>query len=288
MSLQNAINWLAGDPSDWSPGGFKRGFADRLAGSGIAQGPMGNFIGPMSQTKAHSVVGAYGRGALSSILPIEMMSKQEKEAMLKGLGGGGGFFAPLTDRIPDTVKRIGSKALGLAGRLMGPAVTTYRLATETSGRGLAGGIWKGGRIVGEEMAWGGGMAAGMSIGAAVTAGITSAKIGGAIGSFAGPIGTIAGLGAGMVVGAAGAYTIGKLFDAAEVPFKMARAGWNYLKETGRQSAKLELGGRISRGNRTRLAHTMRQRALGQMNRSGINARSLLGQESSMMHFRFSF
>jgi hypothetical protein len=64
---------------------------------------------------------------------------------------------------------------------------------------------------------------------------------------------------------------------------MANAGWNYLKESGRRGTRLELGGGISTGNRSTMAYTMRQRALSQMNRSGINARSLLGQEASYLH-----
>jgi hypothetical protein len=264
MLAGNAITWLAGDPSAYSGWGGLSGF-----GKGLP-----------------SIPGAYMRGAFSSILPIDMMTEAEKEALRKNITGSGkGLLDPITSRIPSGVKKAGGLALRTAGRLMGPVMTSYRLATETSGRGVGGGIWKGGRIIGEEMAWGGGMAAGMALGGAVTAGIAGAKIGGTIGAAAGPIGIGIGIVAGMAIGAAGAYTINKVFDAAEVPFRMAKAGWNFLRETGRNATKLELGGQVSRANRNRLSYTMRQRSLAQINRSGINARSVLGNEAQYFHIR---
>ena len=130
------------------------------------------------------------------------------------------------------------------------------------------------------MAWAAGAGAGMALGSWVGGALL-----GTLGSAAGPVGTVIGIGIGMALGAAGAVAVNKIADAAEMPFRMAHSGYKYFRDLGRRSRKLELGGGISAGNQTRLAATMRQRGLQQMSRSGINARSLLGREASMMHLR---
>lgn len=236
--------------------------ATRL-GDGGWQGAMGRmrqFSG--AKTVLGGAARMAGRGALSSFLPIEPFSGEQMTAMAKigsfGKGGAKGL--------------LGAAKSGLGGAIfkwVGPIIMAYRLATETGGQGLLGGMDKAVRIVGEETL----MTAG---------GVLGGMIGTAIG---GPGGTAVGIVAGMAIGYAGAWAWNKFVDAAEAPAKLAHAGWKYFREAGRRSAKLELGGGISRANRTGMAYTMRQRALSQMNRSGMNARSLLGQEAAYMHIR---
>jgi len=62
----------------------------------------------------------------------------------------------------------------------------------------------------------------------------------------------------------------------------AYKGAEYLAERGRKAKKTEFVGDTSAFN-TQQAYTMRQRSLGEMNRGYGNARTLLGQEASIMH-----
>ena len=181
--------------------------------------------------------------------------------------------------------RSALQATGRAAlRWAGPLILTGRLATETRGKGVMGGMNKATRIVGEEVAMTAGFVAGMPIGAAI-----GGAIGGALGSVApgvgNAIGFVAGAAIGTAIGYAGGWAWNRAVDVAEMPYRIARGGYNFMRDLGKRSTKLELGGGVSAANRTRAAHTMRQRHLMSMNRSGMNARSLLGREAGMMHIR---
>jgi len=226
---------------------------------------------------------ATGRGALSAILPIDIVGGKQKAFMkeaAKGLGGGTGMWAAVKGALPSGLRKAGGAVLGQATKWMGPLILAHRLKTETGGRGVLGGANKGVRIVGEEIAWAAGAGAGMALGSWV-----GGTLLGTLGSAAGPVGTVVGLGLGIALGAIGSATVNKVADMAETPFRLAHSGYKYFRDLGRKSRRLELGGGISAGNQTRLAATMRQRGLQQMSRSGINARSLLGREAGMMHLR---
>lgn len=62
----------------------------------------------------------------------------------------------------------------------------------------------------------------------------------------------------------------------------AYKGAQYLSERGRNARKTEFAGDTASFN-TQAAYTMRQRSLGEMNRGYGSARTLLGQEASIMH-----
>jgi hypothetical protein len=205
-------------------------------------------------------------------------------ALAKGAGQGWlSAFFPVSPPIPAGGAKAGSKILsalpkalrapvGMVGRTalkwLGPVITTYRLATETKGLGTIGKIDKSARILGEEGAW----AAGAGIGAV-------------LGSVVPGIGTIGGMIVGAGIGYVGSKAWNFGLDVAEAPIRMAARGWNALEAKGRQAKRLELGGRVSLGNTTSAAATMRQRAIGEIYRSGINQRSILGREASYMHTR---
>lgn len=151
------------------------------------------------------------------------------------------------------------------------------MATEvpgaTQGRGIVGGIASGidktVRITGEEVLW------------SATAGLGMAA-GGMIG---GPVGMVAGFALGAIGGYLGSKAWNSAVDIAEAPVRMAYGAYNFLKQTGIRNKRLELGGVASLGNSTYAAATMRQRALGEIYRSGINQRSILGREAQYMHLR---
>jgi hypothetical protein len=247
------------------------------------------YTDPTHGRKVSSPLGAYGRGVVSTFLPIEpietgMTKKQflQRESDIKSFlldptskpelaPGGAKPLSFIEKSTSSGMRRVGRPLLKGAFALAGPVFTAHRLSTEGietfHQQGFGAGVSKTTRILGEEAAFAGGMAAGSAIGG---------KLGLAMG---GGVGFVAGIAIGAVLGHYGGEAWNVAVDIAETPFTAAK----YLGEQGRQGVKLELGGGISRGNRTRLAHTMRQRALLQMNRSGINARSLLGMESSMLH-----
>ena len=235
--------------------------ATRL-GEGGFQGAVGRMrTAAGGKTLAGGFAKTAGRGALSTFLPIEPFSIKQMNAMSK-MGG-------LTGKVGGLAKTAGKGVLGQALKWLGPLILTYRLATEVPGNGFLGGADKAVRIVGEEVMQ-----------------TTGAVIGGVIGtSVGGVVGAVAGMAIGYAIGAAGSWVWNKMVDAAEAPIRLANAGFKYFRDAGRRSADLELGGRVSQANSTGMAYTMRQRALSQMNRSGINARSLLGQEASYMHVR---
>lgn len=109
-------------------------------------------------------------------------------------------------------------------------------------------------------------------GGGVTGAIGAAVAGGIAGSIVPGLGTIAGF-----VGGIAAYGLG------EAGVNVGLQGYDFLDNLGRRARRTELGGRVSAANMTRGAYTMRARALQQINRSGQNARSLLGRESQMLH-----
>ena len=208
-------------------------------------------------------------GGLSAVAPIAPPMGGLGHAAKKSAGG-------LLKAIPRPLRRIGGAVGRTTLKVVGPVITAYRLSTETKGLGVLGGLEKGTRIVGEEIAWGVGAGIGMALG-------------GAIGSALGLPGTIAGAVIGGVLGGVLGYLGSKAWnttiDLLEAPFKIGKSAWDFLGNMGREGRKLNLGGQISLGNSTQAAATMRQRALQQINRSGINARSILGREASMMHYR---
>ena len=103
-------------------------------------------------------------------------------------------------------------------------------------------------------------------------GSIGAAVGGAV---LGPAGAIVGGLVGSAVGYMGGEQIGEL----------GVAGVNYLGALGKRSKRTELGGSLSRSMLTTAAYTMRSRGIAQMQRSGVNARSFLGREASVMHQR---
>ena len=110
---------------------------------------------------------------------------------------------------------------------------------------------------------------------AVTGALAAGVAGGIAGTFLAPgVGTAVGFVAGIVGSMAGEA-------AGDVGMRFL----DHLSATGRRVNRAELGGRLSSSMMTRSAYTMRARALQQMNRSGVNARSLLGREAVMMHLR---
>lgn len=211
----------------------------------------------------------FARGAMSSFLPMEPLSPDQMKYMSKVGGFGKAAQEGAEAGAKGLLRHVGGGLVRHGLRWLGPVITTYRLSTETQGKGFFEGISKANRIIGEEAMMTGG-----------------AMIGGAIGTaMGGPVGTAVGIAVGMAIGMAGSYAWNKFMDVAEAPARAAAAGWKYFRDAGRRSNRLELGGQMSRANRTGMAYTMRQRALSQMNRSGINARSLLGREASLMHVR---
>jgi hypothetical protein len=202
----------------------------------------------------------------------------------KGVTGIGKAARGLVSKIPRGVRAIAQTAGRAAFRWAGPVITTGRLATETRGRGVAGGINKGIRILGEETLGTAAFFAGMPIGAAI-----GGAIGGTLGSVAPGVGNAIGFVAGAAIGTAFSAAAGwgwnRAVDVAELPFRIAGAGYDFMRDLGKRSTRPELGGRVSAANRTRAAHTMRQRHLMAMSRSGVNERSLLGREANLQHIR---
>ncbi len=221
---------------------------------------------------------AIWRGAASAWLPIEgnpgLMKSMDENALLRENAiAKGGIQPNRFERLTSSAGRKGMRTAGkVASRWVGPLVGAYRLGTEVpQAQGLGNQVSKATRIIGEETINTSMIFAGAAIGTALFPG-AGTIVGGAIG-----------IGLGMVLGGAGGWAFNRAMDVAEAPIRGASAGWNYLKQSGKQGTKLELGGRMSEGNRSNIAYTMRQRALSQMNRSGINARSLLGMESAYLH-----
>jgi hypothetical protein len=120
-----------------------------------------------------------------------------------------------------------------------------------------------------------------AVGVTAMAAGSSIAAGAGLGAAAGPVGLVVGAVAGM----AAHYVGGKMVDAAEVPVRVAHEGYKQITALGRRQRRLELGGQVSKALQTRAAHTMRQRSLQQMTRSGINARSILGREATYMALR---
>lgn len=111
---------------------------------------------------------------------------------------------------------------------------------------------------------------------------TGGTVGGAVGGAA--LGAVVGSivpGLGTVVGSVVGGLIG--YSAGEKTMDVGISGVNFLHDLGERSRRVELGGRNSAGLNTRAAYTMRSRALQQINRSGINMRSLCGREAQAMH-----
>lgn len=243
---------------------------------------------------AKGAASAYGWGAASAVLPISPTGPMDmtKPSMFQQYFGGyqdipkGKDFIGPQKRVKvgsfrNTVYKAGmslpegvrSTARGLGHQVakwFGPVWTAYRLGTEVPGNGVAGGIDRSVRIIGEEMAWTGGAMAGMAIG-------------GTIGSAVPGLGTVVGMAAGFVIGGTAAWGWNRAVDVGEMPIRAVHQGYKFFRDLGIRSRRLELGGSVSAGNMTAAAATMRQRALLEMNRSGINARSLLGKEASMFH-----
>lgn len=271
--------------SNFSYNAMSDRFWGSLAGPPVVERarPRGSFVGPMPGRMmprgwgagVDRLAGIYGRGALSAFLPISPMA--EGAGAVAG-GATKGFFRGLPSGVRSTGRAVGRTLSKWAG----PLITAYRLGTEVpQAQGFGGKISKTVRVIGEEAAWTGGAMAGMAIGSA----IGTALLPGAGTVVGGVAGFLIGLPVGYVLGQAGANAVNKAVDIAEAPFRIAAAGYRGLRELGIQSKRLELGGGISAANRTQMAATMRQRALEQMNRSGINARSLLGREASYYHLR---
>jgi len=262
----------------------------------MRESPSGRFWqGFRATPRGGGILSQAAHGAASAFLPIAPPS-----GILSGIGEGidkvEGKAFPTTGaaaKVSSAKKGIGSRALGVAGKWFGPITGAYRLGTEVdiSSQGLGGAASKTGRIVGEEVIGTAGFAAAAALGGKIGAGL------GAIGgTFAVPVPIVGGTVGGLVGGAIGvvagmaAYVIGgwawnKAMDVAEAPIRLAHAGWKYFREQGKRSARMELGGMVSRGNRSRMAYTMRSRALQEISRSAVNARSLLGNEGAYHHIR---
>lgn len=112
-------------------------------------------------------------------------------------------------------------------------------------------------------------AAGGSIGGAI--------VGAAVGAVAGSILPVGG----NIVGAIAGATIG--YAGGEATANVGIGAVQFMHDLGMRSRRMELGGRVSAGLNTRAAHTMRARALQQINRSGINMRSVLSREATINH-----
>jgi hypothetical protein len=246
-------------------GDFWEAFRGEAPARPITEGWRGWGQDWTQRTAKRSVIGTGIRGGASAFLPIEPVEDLGGR-IAKGAGG-----------------QAFGRAFSLVGKWMGPVLTTVRLGTEVniSQQGWAGAASKTGRIMGEEAAWSAGMAGGSVLGAKIGAGLGTMVAPG-IGSA---VGFVAGVAIGAGLGAAGSWAWNKSMDIAEAPVRLAHAGWKYFEAAGKRSTKMELGGRASFANRTQIAHTMRARALQNMSRSGINARSLLGQEASYAHIR---
>ncbi len=274
-SLRDAYSWsnmrgrMRGQSSAWSMFDAPKSWSQMSASPDEA---MTNYIGNL-QARRGSIGASFWQGAKSAILPVEGFTPGQLEATRASSGMG--MMGKAKGTVPKGIRATAGRVLGAGMKVAGPLMTGHRIATETQGMGLLGGMEKSGRIIGEEMVMTGSMFAGMSIGASagMALGPGGAIIGGAIG-----------LGVGMVGGMAGSWALNKAIDVAEVPFRLGASGFKHFANRGRDN-RLELGGGVSAGNRTRAAYTMRQRALQGMNRSGMNARSLLGREASMCHIR---
>lgn len=224
-----------------------------------------------SWTMGKHVLGEAFFGGLSAVAPVGMRNAASQAIRdAASTTAKAGRWGALIKSIPEPVARLGKGAGRFVSRWLGPAITAYRLGTETRGKGLLGGADAAVRIVGEEVAWGAGAAAG-------------ASIGGIIGSSVGPLGTVAGLVIGAGLGYIGAKGWNTMVDAFEAPFKLAKTAWDFLAEEGRSGRRLGLGGQVSFANTTQVAATMRQRALEGINRSVINSRSILGNEAQFCH-----
>lgn len=269
--LQGAGNWIK-DFANYEGEGAQSWFMNKATrlGSGGWEGALGRVRqAGGGATVSRGLAKTFGRGMLSSVLPMEPFSDRQMKYMSEVGGFGKAAKEGGKGAAKGLLRHVGGGLLKQGLKWLGPVMTTYRLSTETGGQGFFEGTSKAVRIVGEEAFMTGG-----------------AVLGGAIGTaIGGPVGTVVGIAAGMAIGAAGSYAWNKFMDVAEAPARMAAAGWKYFRDAGRRSNRLELGGQMSRANRTGMAYTMRQRALSQMNRSGINARSLLGSEASYMHVR---
>jgi len=258
----------------------------------------GNFS---KTVKTGSLASQWWRGGLSALTPMEanpnLLKSDEaiaaREHLLHQAKGDPAYEKAIKMSRYERYTTKGTRSIlrgtgRLASKWMGPLFTGYRLSTEVGGQGFAGGVSQSARIIGEEFAFSAGMTWGMGVGTSI-----GGWAGGILGSIVPGAGTIVGTGIGMVAGAAigmaagyaGQWAWNRVVDVAEAPFRIASQSWKYLRETGRHSSDLELGGGVSAANRSGMAYTMRQRALSEMNRSGINARSLLGQESSYLHIR---
>lgn len=281
-------------------GAFDRFLGQTGGGGGANQWNMAAGAARYGSAAQGSLGGVFFGGMASAVAPVEPMPwlvtsearAAARERVISSAGAPhpwrkGEYLDPKLSKWERLTTRGTRTAVRKAGRVLskwaGPLITGYRLGTEVDpGRqGVGGAISKTGRIIGEEALSTGAFAVGLGV------------IGGAIGTAVAPVvgtavGGAIGLIAGGAIGLIGSEILGKqwnrFMDVAETPFRMAHAGWKFLEKSGKQN-RMELGGGISRGNRTRAAYTMRARALQQMNRSGINARSLLGQEAAYMHIR---
>jgi len=217
-----------------------------------AAGPMPRLGGKVMSGMGN-VVGTGIHQGMASIFPFEppipefMKSGKEMQSVI-------GSISP-------KLARAGKAAFAWAG----PALVGYRTYTE--------GIGNLPRIITEEAASGVGFGIGSTLGAAV--GAAAGPVGATVGYFAGGM-------AGALIGQAAGSTVA---DVGSAPFRAVPAAYKFFRNLGMQTRRLELGGSVSAGNRTMYAQTMRQRGLQQMNRSGMNARSLLGREAQFCHLR---
>lgn len=261
--FQKARDWSFGvdykGGQRWSSHFSRSEVIGRLREGGFAIGPNPTIRGSLREAAA--------QGGLSAVLPYAPpVPSAAKQAST-------GALSLLPKSAQGAVRWAGRTAL----KWIGPLSWGYRMATEvpgaTQGRGIVGGIASGidktVRITGEEVLW------------SATAGLGMAA-GGMIG---GPVGMVAGFALGAIGGYLGSKAWNSAVDIAEAPYKMAYGAYNFLKQTGIRNKRLELGGVASLGNSTYAAATMRQRALGEIYRSGINQRSILGREAQYMHLR---
>jgi len=214
---------------------------------------------------------SFGRGALSAIAPINIISDKEIRAKVSS-----SKVAIWTGKIlgPGLSRALG-KVATVGGKWLGPLWVGYRMYDE--------GILHTPRIVAEEALITGFFATGMWAGAG---------IGAAVGTATFPVvGTIVGAAAGIAIG------FGLSMLAKPIVDKMAYlatggavtrgiyAAGKFVHDLGQRNKRLELGGKISLGNSTNYAATMRMRALNQMNYSGNSALSMLGKEAQLCSFR---
>jgi hypothetical protein len=245
---------------------FLRDLGDHVSEGTTTAGWNRGLVKSGFRTGGRGVVGAAGRGFASTFLPISPIPEMRVDKAAAGIESAAGGI------LPKGVKGVFGTIGKAAARWFGPLVLGYRLHSENKGLTSIQKMDRSVRIIGEEAS----MNTGIAVGGWVGAGL---------GSAFGVPGQIVGAAAGMYLGYLGGKAWNKVVDTYEAPAKYVISAYQTLREMGIRSKRVELGGQVSIGNSTQQAATMRQRALEQIYRSGINERSVLGREAQLMHLR---